>query len=136
MKVRWVISLSLTAFAVALAVVVGERLTSEAMAVIVGVIAGVAASIPTSLIVVWVATRNMPERQAPVEARRDPGVGPAPEPRVVVVTAPQPAPQPTPNPYQLPYPAALAPPIGGPRQFTVIGGTSLDESEAEDLWPR
>lgn len=132
MKVRWIISLSLTAFAVALAVVVGERLTSEAMAVIVGVIAGVAASIPTSLIVVWVATRNLPERPTPVEARRDPGAGPAPEPRVVVVAAPQAAPQPTLNPYHLPH----APPLAAPRQFTVIGGSSLDESDWEDIWPR
>lgn len=37
-------------FAVALAVVVGKRMSTEAMAVVVGVVCGVMASVPTSLL--------------------------------------------------------------------------------------
>lgn len=41
-------------FAVAMAVVIGLRLSPDAMAVIIGIICGVLASIPTSIILVWV----------------------------------------------------------------------------------
>lgn len=43
-----------TTFAVAMAVVIGLRLSPDAMAVIIGIICGVLASIPTSVILVWV----------------------------------------------------------------------------------
>jgi len=42
------------AFAVALAVVVGTRISPDAMAVIIGIICGVLASIPTTAILLWV----------------------------------------------------------------------------------
>lgn len=42
------------AFAISLAVVVGTRISADAMAVIIGIICGVVASIPTSVILVWV----------------------------------------------------------------------------------
>jgi hypothetical protein len=41
-------------FASVLAVVVGTRMSPDAMAVIIGIICGVLASIPTSVILVWV----------------------------------------------------------------------------------
>jgi hypothetical protein len=87
MKYKTILFVALLAFAVSLAVVVGQRLSAEAMAVIVGVVAGVAASIPTSLIVVWAALRGRGEAR-PVEVRRPE----APEPRIVVVPAPSAAP--------------------------------------------
>ena len=43
-----------TTFAAAMAVVIGLRLSPDAMAVIIGIICGVLASIPTSVILVWV----------------------------------------------------------------------------------
>jgi len=50
-------------FVVSLAVVIGKRMSAEAMAVVIGVIFGVAASIPTSLLIVAV-TRRVQEREA------------------------------------------------------------------------
>lgn len=41
-------------FAVSLALVIGVRLSPDAMAVIIGIVAGVLASIPTSVVLVWV----------------------------------------------------------------------------------
>ena len=74
---------------VALAVVVGQRMSTDAMAVVVGVVFGVAASIPTSLLVV-AATRG----------RREEGYRPGrdelrPPPQVIVMQQPvqPPAPQ-------------------------------------------
>ncbi|MCC6191608.1 MAG: hypothetical protein IT318_21485 [Anaerolineales bacterium] len=127
-------------FAVTLAVVVGQRLSAEAMAVVIGVIAGVAASIPTSLIVVWFASRaNMTHTVVDLTPRR----APEPEPRIVVVTQP-----PQPPPAYPGYGAAGMAPAGQtagyasaayapqailpPRRFTVVGGTELAaEAEAE-----
>lgn len=45
-------------FAVALAVVVGNRLSNEAMAVVVGAVCGISASIPMSLGLAIAASRN------------------------------------------------------------------------------
>ena len=137
MKYRLVLLLGLVAFAVTLAVVVGQRLSSESMAVIVGVVAGVAASIPTSLIIVWVATRtSQAVRPGPVEMPT-----PTPQPPRVVVVQPQPAAgpplsapaygysygQPAPNAaYSMAYPPPFAPPQPQQRTFTVIGEEALE----------
>ena len=160
MKIRYLWMAFGLAFFVTLAIIVGQRMSAEAMAVMVGVIAGVAASIPTSLIVVWFATRTTLPRLAP-EA---PPLAPRPassaeQPRIVVMAAPTSAPQVGYQTYAG-YPAqaypgyaapALAQPFGDPRsgaamgmlparQFTVIGGTeiSLDSPEPpqEVLWQR
>lgn len=137
MKARYLLSAFGLAFAVTLAVVVGQRLSSEAMAVMVGVIAGVAASIPTSLIVVWFATRTTVPRTAP-EAPR---AAQSAEPRIIVMQQPA-QPMPTPAAYQnfAGYPPAATYPALPARRFTVIGGAevSLDEPEPpqEVLWQR
>jgi hypothetical protein len=41
-------------FAVSLAVVIGYRMSPDAMAVVVGIVCGVLASVPTSALLVWV----------------------------------------------------------------------------------
>jgi hypothetical protein len=128
----WTVGLG---FAVTLAAVVGQRLSAEAMAVVIGVIAGVAASIPTSLIVVWFASRSnaihtVVEMPMPRAAE--------PEPRIVVVTPP---PQPMPAGYGYAAPAGQAgyasagyapQAILPPRRFTVVGGMELG-GEAESV---
>ncbi len=58
---RW-FGVGCTLFLVTLAVVIGVRMNAEAMAVVIGVIFGVAASIPTSLVIVAVMSRR--ERHA------------------------------------------------------------------------
>jgi hypothetical protein len=42
------------AFAVSLAVVIGTRMSADAMAVVVGLVCGVLASVPTTTLMVWV----------------------------------------------------------------------------------
>jgi hypothetical protein len=101
------------AFAVALAVVVGSRLPEDTMAVIVGVVCGVLASIPTSLLILAATNRRDSRPEASM-----PGVQAYPP--VVVVNAPPG----TGNGGQM-WPSSAAPwpsmPPTGPRQFRVIG---------------
>lgn len=149
MKTRFIFLIIGLGFAVTLAVIVGQRLSSEAMAVIVGVVAGVAASIPTSLIVVWFATRTVvAARQAPA-----PAPAPQPEPRIVMM--------PSASQFNLPGQMPLAQNYAGfppqlygvpslpqnplaaqftPRQFNVIGGSEMEsvpsQPTTEVIWPR
>jgi len=97
-------------FTVTLAVLISQRLSDEAMAVLAGAVCGVGASIPTSLLVVWV-TRRRQEQQT---SRPLPGVYP---PVIVVQPPPQPGViNPQPSAYLAPY----MPPAQ--REFTVVGG--------------
>ena len=57
---RLIIGLAIVAGGVTLAIVIGQRMSTDAMAVVIGVVFGVAASIPTSLLVV-AATRGRRE---------------------------------------------------------------------------
>lgn len=133
MPLKAIALLGVLAFGVTLAIIIGQRLSTEAMAVLMGVVAGVVASIPTSLIVVWIALQSMlPQYLARAEPRGAPA---QPEPaRVVVVQQPQPAPSQTPA-YALPgwgpqpYPAMAPSTVRLPRKFTVIGGAN----DPEDL---
>lgn len=50
--------------AVAMAVIIGTRMNPEAMAVVVGVVCGVVASIPTSLLLLVVVSRWEKQREA------------------------------------------------------------------------
>jgi hypothetical protein len=111
------------AFAVALAVIVGNRLSDEAMAVVVGAVCGISASIPVSLALVIAASRNWGREEGPreigydYESRR---YAPQP-PQILVVSPPQPPLSPygfAPSPYYLP---PGAPDVGAPREFKIIG---------------
>ena len=101
------------AFAVTLAVIVGNRLSDEAMAVLAGAVCGVGAAIPTSLIVVAVSRRHDGQRgQQHAQPHTQQGAYPP-----VVVVAPQGGQQ-WANDWRQP------PPLTAPvqRQFTVVGG--------------
>lgn len=103
------IALIVVAFAVTLAVVVGNRMSTDAMAVVVGIVCGVGASIPTSLLIMTVVSRR--------EAKEERGQ--ASFPPVVIVNPGNQMGQ-APNYHQPPgLPPALS--QGGPRQFRVIG---------------
>ena len=56
-------------FAIALAVVVGKKMSAEAMAVVVGVVCGVAAAIPTSILLLVVFTRRDRQQLDEMESR-------------------------------------------------------------------
>ena len=109
-----VATVAFIAFAVTLAVIIGQRMSTDAMAVVVGVACGVLASIPTSLLILAVSGRRG-ERE--VQQRR------ADYPPVVIV-----------NPGSN-QPRYLQPPFQAPlvqtqeRQFRVIGDEDvvLDE---------
>ena len=120
-------------FSVTLALIVGQRLSAEGMAVVIGVIAGVAASIPTSLIVVWFMGQTTAARPV-IDAAPAPMRSPEPaEPRIVVMPAPQTQPAgygaqtyagypPSAVGYSGASPAYAAPALPA-RRFTVIGGS-------------
>ncbi len=123
MRVRAVLVLCAVIFAATLAGVIGFRLSTEGMAVVVGVLAGVAASIPTSLLVTWLATRRSAQ---PLPSVSPPAEGEQREPRIIVVPAP--AYPPTPPPYYPMSPAEFAP----ARRFTVLGSDTLaDEADVQ-----
>lgn len=137
MRFRVTLFLMALAFSITLALVIGQRLSAQAMTVAVGVVAGVAASIPTSLFMVWLTSRASQERRPPIEMAR-----PAAEPRVVVM-APAAGygntPQYAVNPYAAQMAAGYAiqpPPM--PRNFQVIGGAELpvDANAEDESWPR
>jgi hypothetical protein len=53
-----VATVALMAFAVTLAIIIGQRMSTDAMAVVIGVGCGVLASIPTSLLILAVSGRR------------------------------------------------------------------------------
>ena len=121
----------LLCFTVTLALVIGWRLSDQAMAVIVGVVAGVAASVPTSLLVVWLALRYRAEVQpaANFSAPAAEAVPAAPPQIIFVQSGPGPAAPPPAQrsltmlpAYASPQPTALNGLPLGPRQFTILGG--------------
>lgn len=100
-------------FVVTLAVVMGTRMSPDALAVVIGIICGVLASIPTSAMLVWVMRQR--DKQVEMQLGQRPFGGQYPP--VVVVNG-----QGT-NGYGAAYPTALpagSPPVG-PRNFKVIG---------------
>ncbi len=105
-----------TAFVVTLGVLIGKRLSDEALAVLAGAVCGVGAAIPTSLIVVAVS-RWRDEQRAPQQPLAMPWVYPP----VVVVAPPNVQPQPA-DWNRLPQP----PNAPVQRQFTVVGGGQMD----------
>jgi hypothetical protein len=55
---KWSVIIVGAVFAVALAVVIGSRMSADAMAVVVGVACGIGASVPTCLLLVWALVRR------------------------------------------------------------------------------
>jgi hypothetical protein len=102
---------ALMAFVVALAVVIGQRMSTDAMAVVVGIVCGVAASVPTSLLIIFVTGRRWREMRG--EER-------SPYPPVVVVNPGQGAGGVNSHPHSGAYLPPPAPPAT-PRRFRVVG---------------
>jgi hypothetical protein len=95
--IRQLVILLTVAFMVTLGVVVGTRLSSDAIAVLVGVIAGVAASIPCALLLMAVTRRREAERELAYPDERESYRGRYDDPRravppVIVVTPGQASP--------------------------------------------
>lgn len=101
------------AFAVTLAIIIGKRMSTDAMAVVIGVGCGVLASVPTSLLILAV-TNKRDERQV----HRQPDYPP------VVIVNPG---NNQPRYLQPPFPTQLI--QGQERQFRVIGDEDLVPDE-------
>ena len=107
------------AFSVALAVVVGNRMSAEAMAVVIGVVCGVAAGVPVSAIILAVNRRPLPPTSWQAEVRPTAPVYLLPTGQVTSYRS-----APDWSAYCPPYPAVGAP-AAPPREFRIIG---------EDAW--
>jgi hypothetical protein len=127
---KYLLGFSLVAAVVAMAIVVGQRMSTDAMAVALGVVFGVAASIPTSLLVV-AATRGRRDERARDGRYANP---PPAQPKIYIVN---PGSQQLPglgqpgSPYQLSQPGHFA---GQPtRRYRVVGEDDawLDDSAWE-----
>ena len=110
-------------FLVALAVVVGTRLSQDAIGVLVGVIAGVAASIPTALLLIVVMRRREQESEPEYYDERRQSTPP------VIVVAPGSVPQMLPQ-YPGTYPPQQLSAPQGRRQFRVMG---LEDEESDTV---
>jgi len=120
------------AFAVALAYLVGSRLSNEAMAVVVGAVCGISASIPVSIGLIIATGNNWGRSEPPREIGYDYSSHrygevrhSQPQQPIFIVSPPQ-------SPMQMPYaPYGIpqsqyvlpsnAPAIGAPREFKIIG---------------
>ena len=104
-------------FMITLAIVFGLRVSADALAVVIGVILGITASVPTTALVVYMLMRPRPnyQQQFPPQA--------AQQPPVVVINASDPARQlgagPPPS-WPTPGPTVQA------RKWTVIGDTDTE----------
>lgn len=109
---RRLLGLTVLAFAVGLGAVVGYRMSSEAMAVVVGVVCGVLASIPMSLLILIVTRRMNPQHyeEQHYERRRE-------YPPIVVVNPGRVQQLPPLSSPPSPYPTRLP----ATREFKVIG---------------
>ncbi len=113
-------------FAATLAYVVGNRLSNEAVAVVVGAVCGISASLPVSIALFIAASRNWGRTVAPTSARDElreytPRGYTSPQPPVVVISPPQPMQSPYPFPMNQLYLPPQAPIPGTPRDFKIIG---------------
>lgn len=146
MSYRFIALLCGLAFFGGLGVVVGQRVPAQAMVVVIGVMAGAATSIPTSLLVVWFMLRNVTLISPVQSASDEPPPGEpftAPPDWTPTASAPLPPEYQTFTGYRAatypppeeapprPAPVRTAPPrpAPAPRRFTVVDPS--DDSEFE-----
>ena len=110
-------------FGITLAVVVGNRMSAEAMAVVVGIVCGVAAGIPTAALLLVVMGRRDRRQSTEGQATRY-----GPSPPVVVIQGG--APQALPSGQDVGYWPAAQPPAHAQRDFHVVG----DEDLVDEGW--
>ena len=115
-------------FAITLAVVVGKQMSAEAMAVVVGVVCGVAAAVPTSLLLVLVLTRGERRRTHDEDQHYQARSGHYPPVVVIQGGGPQALPPGVQGGY---WPGAMPGPGSG-RRFQIVGGEEL----VDDDWYR
>ncbi|HET89242.1 MAG TPA: hypothetical protein ENN99_00665 [Chloroflexi bacterium] len=105
------------ALVVTLALVIGNRLSDEALAVLAGAVCGVGAALPTSLLIVSVTRRREEQEHT---SHMQPAMPQTTYPPVIVVA---PSAQQRADAWN-PLPTTLNAPLQ--RQFTVVGGSPSD----------
>lgn len=123
----------LVVFAVTLAVMIGNRMSAETLAVLVGIVCGVAASIPTGLLIMAVTRRpdSPPEQRQSRDTQRFARPSPREYPPVIIVNPGGAGP--TMSQWLPPTLPALT--SGEGRRFRVIGQEEEDivAVDAEDF---
>jgi hypothetical protein len=115
-------------FGVTLALVIGQRMTTDAMAVVLGVAVGVAASVPTSILLVALVRRAQREaggRLEPSQAAPAAYALPPQQPNIIVLNPGDVLGQRNGHPAYLPQPPAELLQDAGLRRLRVVG----DEDE-------
>lgn len=113
-------------FAVTLAYIIGNRLSNEAMAVVVGTVCGISASIPVSIGLVIASSNGWGKRDEPREIGYDYSSHRfAPQQPMIIFAPPQNMPGQSGMPYGYPHNQSVAPmnapALGAPREFKIIG---------------
>lgn len=120
--------LCLIAFAVGLGVSVAYRMNTEALAVVVGVICGISASIPVALLVLYTIRQERNAEQAKAAAAPAPPQTPQ-QPQIIVVT---------PQGYGLPGGSGSVPGLpmafNDRSRFNGLGGLVADDEETGGLY--
>lgn len=122
-------ALTLLVFAGVMAIVIGERMSTESMAVVIGVVFGVAASIPTSLLIASLMRRATSAATPPRQYDNHPV---QPQPPMIIVNPPAPAHQLYPGEHAwsssgLHSPIETTPLMPLPRRFRIVGADGTDE---------
>jgi hypothetical protein len=134
--VKRLIPLVLLGFGVAMAIIIGQRMSTDAMSVVIGVAVGVAASVPTSLLLVALLRKERSgyDRAIGQDMSREAGWNAYPpalpqQPNVIVLDPSQFVMSRGPQ-FQAPLPPAEVASDGGMRRLRVVG--SDDEWNGRD----
>ena len=116
---RNAVLLVVLAFAITLAIVVGNRLSNEAMAVVVGALCGISATMPVSIALLIAVKRNWGRPRAePDEYAPRPNMQ---QPPVILIAPPQAAQWQSGFYADQHYLPPSAPAPGAPRSFKIVG---------------
>ena len=118
-RLRVVGAAAAVAFAVTLAMVVGNRLSNEAVSVLAGAACGVGAAIPTSLVLLAISRRRSDDSGQPAKH-----AAPRVEQLSPLLVVSPPAPQHVARAWGAPLAQAVGP---AKRRFTVVGGTPYEQ---------
>jgi hypothetical protein len=114
-------------FGVTLALVIGQRMSTDAMAVVLGVAVGVAASVPTSILLVALVRRSQREAGGRLEpAQAAYALPPQQQPNIIVLNPGDLQGQRTGHSAYMPQPPAELLQDAGLRRLRVVGD--------EDQW--
>ena len=132
---RRLIPFALLGFGVALAIIIGQRMSTDAMAVVIGVAVGVTASVPTSLLLVALLRKERAGYdRRPQDTAREAGWNAYPpalpqQPNFIVLDPAQFSAARNPQ-LQMPLPPVEYAPDAGMRRLRVVG--SDDEWNGRD----